>query len=698
MTVPADYVPITAQSVNASIVIPIPWDFGADASRLFITQQNLITGDTRNSKEGGFTWTVQQDPQQVTIEQYLPFAGNNTEYRVERETPPEQDYNLNEQSVLSSQALEQTLDDIVRMIQENRGNLGNVITSPNPFVITNKVERAGTLILFDSTTGEPTYITPSELPGTGTFDYVVDKNGTGTHTTIQGAVSAGQVRGLPYTVLILNGEYTEDVLISTTGASLFGASSWNGGITINGNITINATGETSASFSNLMVNGSFIISSGGNAFPYLDNIEVRSSGGAAAIQSSNTGGASTLVLTRCSFIEQDDLAPAFLRTAGQMNINSYDCEFSRNGSSGSSNSSLDYSAGGGGIALLRNAQVNGQITLTGGTSCAVTLSGSSSQIVTTGTTPCVDMTGYNGFSFFFGINMAVLGGGNVVTPAQPGRFFYAGVIAGFGTNVGNSLGTRIPVDGISLLNNGPGTNFLADDGTYKATAGSGDMTKAVYDPANISEQLVGVTAVQSLLNKVINGVTLDDSGPGTNYLADDGTYKPITIPPPATTDYILLENIKPRGDGGGDIPGANIFNNIDLNTETYDSGGHCTLNAANGRFTLAAGNYRLKASIPLYSVEGAQTRLVINPGLGTEAEIKRGTSVETNIPPSTVPISGISFINAEFTSTGEEFQIQVASSLSPPPLSTFRQGRPADLSPTISTVEVYAQVEIWKEA
>lgn len=37
------------------------------------------------------------------------------------------------------------------------------------------------------------------------------------------------------------------------------------------------------------------------------------------------------------------------------------------------------------------------------------------------------------------------------------------------------------------------------------TAGSGDMAKAVYDAANINQQLVGLTAAQTLTNKTING-------------------------------------------------------------------------------------------------------------------------------------------------------------------------------------------------
>lgn len=37
--------------------------------------------------------------------------------------------------------------------------------------------------------------------------------------------------------------------------------------------------------------------------------------------------------------------------------------------------------------------------------------------------------------------------------------------------------------------------------------GGGDMTKAIYDPANVNEQLVGLTASQTITNKNISGST-----------------------------------------------------------------------------------------------------------------------------------------------------------------------------------------------
>ena len=48
---------------------------------------------------------------------------------------------------------------------------------------------------------------------------------------------------------------------------------------------------------------------------------------------------------------------------------------------------------------------------------------------------------------------------------------------------------------------------IQTDDNVSATFGSGDMTKAVYDPANVNQQLVGTTAVQSLSGKTFDSGT-----------------------------------------------------------------------------------------------------------------------------------------------------------------------------------------------
>lgn len=98
---------------------------------------------------------------------------------------------------------------------------------------------------------------------------------------------------------------------------------------------------------------------------------------------------------------------------------------------------------------------------------------------------------------------------------------------------------------------GVGTNgqVLSADSTqatglkWIAVAGTGDMTKAVYDPANIAEQLVGLIATQTLSNKTFVAPALGTpaSGVATNLT---GTATALNIGGNAATVTV--------GDAGGD--------------------------------------------------------------------------------------------------------------------------------------------------
>nr|WP_319266071.1 hypothetical protein [uncultured Draconibacterium sp.] len=57
----------------------------------------------------------------------------------------------------------------------------------------------------------------------------------------------------------------------------------------------------------------------------------------------------------------------------------------------------------------------------------------------------------------------------------------------------------------------------------------GDMYQAIYDPVNINEQLVGLNATQSLTNKTINGVTLNNTGSASLFLNQQGNYVSTTV-------------------------------------------------------------------------------------------------------------------------------------------------------------------------
>jgi len=84
--------------------------------------------------------------------------------------------------------------------------------------------------------------------------------------------------------------------------------------------------------------------------------------------------------------------------------------------------------------------------------------------------------------------------------------------------------TNKDVNGVTLATGGASTQYLSAAGTYNTPAGAGDMDTATYDPAAIGEQLVGLTAVQALTDKTVNGVNLQSTGLPTVFLSGTGSY------------------------------------------------------------------------------------------------------------------------------------------------------------------------------
>ena len=76
-----------------------------------------------------------------------------------------------------------------------------------------------------------------------------------------------------------------------------------------------------------------------------------------------------------------------------------------------------------------------------------------------------------------------------------------------------------------------------------SNSGGGDMLKTNYDPANIVEQVVGLTASQSVTNKTVNGVVLDSSGAGNKVLKDDGSYQTLAAGGDMTSSTYDPQNI-----------------------------------------------------------------------------------------------------------------------------------------------------------
>ena len=567
------------------------------------------------------------------------------------------------------------------MIQENREGFLNAITSVNPFEITDRINRADKLILFD-TDGNPTYVTPSQLPGSGLFDYVVDQNGTGTHTTIQDAVDAAQVRGEEASILILAGDYVEDITIISDRINLFGVGNSNGGVLIEGTITISpSVTESVYSLNNFRCNGIIVGGpiSGGFYTVFVSTVECRTSSGVSPFTVNQGAGGSAFIELKNFIGREYDDAIAALRVEGlgACTITAWDSFFLRNNTGTSALAGVDCSNSGGGTVKFNNCNVTGFVDFS---DCNKTISIDDGSVAADGVV-LFDFTNNFGIHYLLGGYYNRSGGGDIITTNANIR--YGGIILETGSTIDNSLATKLPVDGITLVNDGGGGSALFDDGTYKAIGGGGDMLKSIYDVANVSEQLAGLTASQSLTNKSVNGVTLDNGGAATEYLDRTGNY---STPASGTVgDYISLENQQASGvDGGTATLGS--WTRIILNTEVYDAGGHCVL--ASNKFTLAEGDYRLKSRCIFFETDDTQTKLVRDPD-GAPSDVKLGSSEKVEQSTSNDG-TGHSVINAEFSVAGggEEFDIQYQCSATQ---ATNGQGVAAGYD-----VEVYHQVELWK--
>lgn len=147
-------------------------------------------------------------------------------------------------------------------------------------------------------------------------------------------------------------------------------------------------------------------------------------------------------------------------------------------------------------------------------------------------------------------------------------------------------------------------------------------------------------------------------------------------------DYIYLRDEKAQNTAGGTFT-LGAWRTRVLNTEVEDTGGHCSL-AAN-QFTLDDGTYRFKARAPAYQVLRHQLRLF---NVTDTAVILTGSSM----------VSGSGFISETDSWCTGRFTIAAGKALElqhrcEATLATQGFGVESNF-----TTEIYAEVELWKEA
>ena len=190
------------------------------------------------------------------------------------------------------------------------------------------------------------------------LQFVVDEQGSSPYPDIQDAIDAAETRGVPASILVLDGDYTGFTLVGDR-ISIQGLSSLSQGVKITGNVTVTSTGASKQFvLSQMFINGTLTLAGTSQLLLFMDHVEINQSGGSSPLVMTNTNAGSTLIAQNLTASELSNTAPAVDRSAGAMNIDCHDCEFSRNGAANSAFVAMDYSSGGGGIALLRRLHPN----------------------------------------------------------------------------------------------------------------------------------------------------------------------------------------------------------------------------------------------------------------------------------------------------------------------------------------------------
>lgn len=149
-----------------------------------------------------------------------------------------------------------------------------------------------------------------------------------------------------------------------------------------------------------------------------------------------------------------------------------------------------------------------------------------------------------------------------------------------------------------------------------------------------------------------------------------------------TNDIIVLRDERTEGTAGGTFTSGAWQTRI-LNTETLDSGNHCTLSS--NQFTLDAGTYDFWSICPAYNVQGHRSRL---QNITDAATIWLSSNIYGYV--SGGSFGSYSLMSGRFTiAASKALELQHRSQSTE---ATDGFGNPLHLG----VIEVYAQITLWK--
>jgi hypothetical protein len=183
--------------------------------------------------------------------------------------------------------------------------------------------------------------------------------------------------------------------------------------------------------------------------------------------------------------------------------------------------------------------------------------------------------------------------------------------------------------------------------TYFAPpSGGSGMEASTYDPAAIEEQLVGLAATQTLTNKTINGVVLNDGGLSSSFLNETGTY---SIP----TGYGWLGSQTRIKIAPWDVVSYNDKDGVSI----QDDGG--TVNDAAGKITeMITGvfiptGYKATAFM-VYASANISVELYENQIDDTAAVSKGSGNANTEVPITDVDSTTTNYLSIIIVETGND--------------------------------------------